>query len=90
MELASCYSRCKDIGIRSIGILIVSDNRSSSILNKKELLYKTKFKILKIIIDNIESLNMSNLKVEREFNIDKHLASVIEDPENSKNVYKEK
>ncbi len=35
MELASCLSRSKDIGIRAAGILIISDNRKKSIISKK-------------------------------------------------------
>ena len=36
MELAACLSRAKDIGIRAVGLLIISDNRTSAINNKEK------------------------------------------------------
>ena len=90
MELASCYSRARDIGIRAVGSLIISDNRSSSILNKKKVLYEAKLNVLETIIDNLRYLNLPKLKVEKEFNIDEHLASVIENPEDITNIYRKR
>jgi len=91
MELASCYSRAKDIGIRAVGVLVVSDNRSTSIGDdtKKELRQSSKTKVLKTIIENIDYFKLPPLKIEKEFNIDEHLASIIEDPEDITNVYRE-
>ncbi len=90
MELAACYSRAKDIGIRNAGILVISDNRKSSVgdQTKKKLRYSAKIKIFKIIIKNINSFKLSPLKTEKEFSIDKHLASIIEDPNDKTNIYK--
>lgn len=90
MELAACYSRAKDIGIRAVGILIISDNRSNSIgdQTKKKLRHSAKLKVLKTIIGNIDYFKLPQLKTEKAFNIDKHLASIIEDPDDVTNVYK--
>lgn len=90
MELASCYSRAKDLGIRAAGILIISDNRSSSIIDKKTGLYEIKLKVLETIINNIKNLSLPKLKVEKEFNIDEHLAFVIENPQDMTNIYRNK
>ena len=93
MELAACYSRAKDIGMRAVGILVISDNRKSSVGNqekqeKKKLRYSAKIKVFKTIIKNINSFKLSPLKIEKEFSIDKHLASIIEDPNDKTNIYK--
>ncbi|MEK6934731.1 MAG: hypothetical protein AABW46_02525 [Nanoarchaeota archaeon] len=90
MELASCLSRSREIGVRATGILIISDNRSSSIGDevKRELRHQAKTKILTSLIENIELFNFPAPKLKKEFNIDEYLASIIEDPEDVTNVYK--
>nr|MBI4157093.1 hypothetical protein [Candidatus Woesearchaeota archaeon] len=90
MELASCYSRAKDIGIRAVGTLIISDNRKSSIGDdtKRELRHKSKIKVLETIINNITYFELPKLSIDKEFNIDEHLASIIEDPEDVTNIYR--
>lgn len=90
MELAACFSRCKEIGIRTAGILWISDSKKKSIskITKKQKLAKKK--IIKTIINHLNYFNLPPLKVKRKFNIDKHLASIIEDPDDVVNVYKKK
>lgn len=92
MELASCFSRTKDIGMRSAGILIISDTRSSSIGDetKHKLRNDAKFKILKCLANNLQEFNLPILKTKRKFDIDEHLASIIELPEDKTNVYRKK
>ncbi len=92
MELAACFSRAKDIGIRSTGVLIISDNKSHSIGDdtKKELRHSAKIKVVKTIIRNINYFNLPKLKTRKKFDIDKHLASIIEDPDDVTNVYRKK
>ena len=92
MELASCLSRAKDLGIRAIGILIISDNKSHSLNDKtkKSLMQKSKEKIINLIINNIEELNLPKLKVKKEFSINEYLASIIENPEDVTNIYRKK
>jgi len=92
MELASCLSRSRDIGIRATGILIVSDNRSSSIGDetKRELRHNAKTKILTSLIENIGLFSLPAPQLKREFSIDEHLASIIEDPEDKTNVYRKR
>jgi len=92
MELASCYSRANDLGIRVVGILIISDNKSSAIgdFEKKKLRQKFKMKVLNVIIKNLNYFKLPNLPVKKEFNIDEHLAWIIEDPEDVTNVYRKK
>ena len=92
MELASCYSRAKDIGMRAMGILIISDNRKTSIGDdtKRKLGHDAKNMVLKTLIDNLDSFKMSPLPHHRKFSIDSHLASIIEDPEDRTNVYRKK
>ncbi len=90
MELASCYSRAKDIGMRAAGILIVSDNRKVSIDNekKRKLRHESKKLVLKTIIENIAYFKLPHLKQKKEFNIDEHLASIIESSTDENNVYR--
>jgi len=92
MELASCFSRARDIGMRSSGILIISDNRISAVGGdiKKELRRKAKFAVLECLVKNLKKLDLSNLKTKREFDIDEHLANIIEDPEDVTNIYRRK
>lgn len=90
MELAACLSRGKDIGVRTAGVLIISDNRSSSIggEEKRQLRYETKLRVLEAVIANLGKINVPPLKTKKEFSIDEHLASIIEDPKNHVNVYR--
>jgi len=92
MELAACLARAKDIGIRAAGILIISDNRSKSIGDEKgrELRRFVKEKIIKIIAENLENFKLPKLPMEKEWSIDEHLASIIEDPIDKTNVYRNK
>ncbi|HLC58540.1 MAG TPA: hypothetical protein VJI68_01645 [Candidatus Nanoarchaeia archaeon] len=89
MELAACLSRAKQIGIRAVGILIISDNRNSSIGDeyKKKRRYEAKLKVIKTIVNNLESLDLDKLKL-KEFNINEYLASIIEDSKDKNNIYK--
>jgi len=92
MELASCFSRAKDIGIRSAGILVISDNRVSSIgdTSKRKVRHDAKLQVLENVIGNLQKFDLPNLKTKREFDIDEHLASIIESPEDVTNVYRKK
>jgi uridine phosphorylase len=92
MELASCLSRAKDMGIRAVGVLIVSDNRDSSIDDgdKRNLRHESKITVLQEVVDNLSKLKFPRLKVRKEFNIDEHLAYIIDDPDYEENVYKRK
>ena len=91
MELASCLSRAKEIGIRSVGVLIISDNRSKGIHEKdvKNTRNNAKTKVVKVIIDNINNFKLKPLKGKK-FDLDKHLASIIHDPNDKVNVYRKK
>lgn len=90
MELASCFSRARDIGMRSAAILIISDNRTSSIgdKTKSELKREAKFDVLKWLVENLTKFDLPNLKTKRKFDIDEHLANIIENPEDTTNVYR--
>lgn len=90
MELSACFSRARDIGMRASGILIISDNRKSSIGDetKHKIMTDAKFMILNCLVKNIRKLDLPNLKTKREFDIDEHLASIIENPRDVTNVYK--
>ncbi len=92
MELASFYSRSKYLGIRAAAILVISDNRSEAISDETKRKKKTdaKTKVLELVIDNLESLKLPRLKVKKEFSIDEHLASIIEDPEDVTNIYRDR
>ena len=92
MELAACLSRAKDIGIRAAGILIISDNKGSSIgnLTKRKLKHDARLKVLKEIANNFSQLKLAKLKIKKEFNRDEYLASIIDDPEDKTNVYRAK
>lgn len=90
MELASCCSRAREIGMRTAGILIISDNKSSGIdeEEKKESRLKSKYDVVSALVDNLRRFDLKPLKTKKEFNIDDHLAWVIEDPEDQTNVYR--
>ena len=92
MELSACYSRSRDIGIRAVGVLIVSDNKSSSINDtlKRELCNSMKINVLKTVIENLSHLRLPPLQKAEEFSINQYLAKVIEDPEDRINVYRSK
>ncbi len=91
MELAACYSRARDIGMRTAGVLIISDNRDTSIGDKakNELKHSTKARVIKTVADNISKFNLKPLKSAEDFKIDTYLASIIEDAEDKTNVYKQ-
>lgn len=90
MELAACFSRAKDIGIRSVGCLIISDNRKVSIgdSTKKRLRYESKVRLTKLIIDSLKLFSLPHLKVKKKFFVNEYLASVIDLPNSKNNVYK--
>lgn len=92
MELASCFSRAKDIGVRSAGILVISDNRSSSIGDetKHQLRMDAKFKVLKCLVNHIGEFDLPNLKTKKKFDINEYLTGIIKYPEGIANVYKKK
>ncbi|MBS3140631.1 hypothetical protein J4405_00630 [Candidatus Woesearchaeota archaeon] len=92
MELASCLSRAKDLGMRTIGILIISDNRSHSLNNnaKKSIKENSKEEVIDLIINNLKELNLKKLKLKKDFSINEYLASVIENSEDVTNIYKKK
>ena len=92
MELSACFSRAKDIGIRSTGVLIISDNRISSIGDETKTIMREepKFKVLECLVNNLRKFDLPNLKTKRKFDIDEHLASIIELPNDTRNIYKKK
>lgn len=92
MELASCFSRARDIGMRAAGIFIISDNRCSHIHGKKKanLIKKSRAIVLKCLVNNLRKFNLPALRTKRKFDIDEHLASIIEDTEDVTNVYRKK
>ncbi len=92
MELASCYSRAKDIGVRALGILIISDNKKTSIddYNKRHIRTDAKKTVLQLISKNIGKIKLSHLKLKKDFKVDDYLANVIHDPKDETNVYKNK
>jgi len=92
MELASCLSRSKDIGMRAVGTLIISDNRTAGMgdESKRKLRYEGKRKVLKTLIDNIAVFTLPPLAREKVFTIDQCLAAIIDDPKDLTNIYKDK
>lgn len=92
MELASFFSRAKDIGMRAAATLVISDNRRSSLGDsaKRELRHTAKLKIVKTYLEHLKEFSLKPLKTEKKFSIDNHLASIIEDPNDKMNVYRKK
>lgn len=92
MELASCLSRARDLGIRAAGILIISDNRKSSLgdASNKMKRSESKKKVLELIFKQLKSFDLPARKVKKQFTIDQHLASIIDDPTDVTNVYRNK
>jgi len=90
MELAACLSRAADIGVRAVGVLVISDNRSTSIHDaaKKQLRYDAKRKVAQALVRHLDDLQFPSIKMKKPFTIDEHLASIIEDPKNKINIYR--
>ncbi|QQG38675.1 MAG: hypothetical protein HYS32_03670 [Candidatus Woesearchaeota archaeon] len=90
MESAACLSRAQDLGVRAVSILIISDNRVSSIEDdqKRIISNDTKIKVAKTLIESLNSFKLQPLKTKKEFNIDEHLANIIHDPEDTTNIYR--
>jgi hypothetical protein len=90
MELASCFTRARDIGMRAAAVLIISDNRSSALGDerKRNLRHEAKIKILKAFIGTLPLYDLQPLQTKKTFSIDDHLASIIHDPSDEVNVYK--
>ncbi len=90
MELAACFARGKEIGMRTSGILIISDTRRSSIYDhvNKDATRVMLFKMVDLITGNLNKFSFPLLPMQ--FSIDKHLAAIIDDPEDVTNIYRQK
>jgi purine-nucleoside phosphorylase len=90
MELSACLARAKEIGVRAVGVLVISDNKASSLIDseKKKQRTSVKKKILKLLVANLEKFNLSQLPGSDKFHLDEHMASIIEDEDSSENVYR--
>jgi purine-nucleoside phosphorylase len=91
MELAAFYSRAQELGIRGAAALVISDNRTTSIGDSEKRIarYEGKKRLLKAIIEHLAFFTLPPLKTEKEFTIAEHLASIIHDPLDEKNVYRD-
>lgn len=89
MELASFFARAKDLGIRAAGVLVISDTKEASIIDKskKQIRHTSKIKVLNNVISNLKKFDLPELKEHKHFKLDMHLASIIEDG-SGVNVYK--
>jgi len=93
MELASCLSRAHDMGIRAVGILVISDNRDSAISDetKRVQRHKAKSLVVKTLVENLDLLSLPHLPMDKPFEIDTYLADVIRYPEaGDKNIYRDR
>jgi len=93
MEVAAFYSRAKDIGARATAVLVISDTRAKSIHGGEEHRVDRaaqKEKVLQAVIGVISGVQLEPLPVEKEFQVDDHLASIVEHPDDITNVYKDK
>ncbi len=80
MELSACYSRAKEIGIRAVGVLVISDNHNSRMGDKTvPSIAPIRIKILQAIMNNIVCFTVPPLATTEEFNIDKYFDSISED-----------
>ncbi len=91
MELAACYSRAKDLGVRAAGILIVSDNKKGHLRDIAKIKARSaaKLRLLKTIAEGSGRLRLPALRVGKRFDPDEFMAAVIETPEQKTNVYKD-
>lgn len=89
MEFAAFLSRAKEIGIRAAGVMIISDNRHTSLndIKKREARREIKNDIIRAVIRNIDSFDLKPMKGSDRFNIDRYLADVIE-MDDGINVYR--
>jgi purine-nucleoside phosphorylase len=90
MEFAAFLSRAKEIGIRAAGVMIISDNRHTSLndLEKRKARRHIKEKIIGAVVKNIISFDLKPLKGKENFNIDSYLADIIEMDDDGANVYR--
>jgi len=91
MEFAAFLSRAKEIGIRAAGVMIISDNRHTSLndLEKREARRNIKKRIIDAVVKNIDSFDLKPMKNSNNFNIDSYLADVIEMDDDPVNVYRQ-
>ncbi len=89
MELSACFSRAKDLGIRAVGLLVISDNRKNGLAEKMIRRQVAKKKLLSVIIKNLEKFDIKPHAHINKFKINEYLAWVIEDPDDAANVYRE-
>lgn len=89
LELAACIGRANDIGVRAAGVLIISDNKHSSIgaEEKKYAKQNSKSIVLHTIIHNMHVFDLAPLP-SRNFSVNEYLASIVADPRDSTNVYR--
>lgn len=86
MELGAVYSQAKEIGIRAVGLVVISDNHSHSISKihpQKDVAF---YELTQKIVHSLPQLNLSALSSWGNASINKYLANVIELPERD-NVY---
>lgn len=88
MELSACFSRSKDLGIRSVGILVISDNKKSSIADKFLARQASKKRLLSVLISNLERFDIKPHAHIDKFKINEYLAWIIEDPDDENNIYR--
>ncbi|MFH0870120.1 MAG: hypothetical protein V1866_03625 [archaeon] len=89
MEFAAFLSRAKEIGIRAAGVMIISDNKHTSLddVEKRETRMEIKKRIVEAVVKNIGSFDLKPLKGSDRFSIDRYLAEIIE-TDGGVNVYR--
>ena len=89
MELAACLSRASDIGLRAVGVLVISDNKEHIISAEqtREKRREALKSVLDACISNLTELDLKPLPHADEFSVDNCLATIVGDPEDATNAY---
>jgi len=90
MELASVYTRSREIGMRSAGVLVVSDTRNDNLGSEENIKIRreTKLGVLDVLLNNLERFSLQPY-LENGFSVDEHLASIVDMPGEEGNAYRE-
>lgn len=89
MELSACLSRAKDLGVRAVGILVISDNRKRGLGEDRTKRREAKKQLLGLLISNLNKFEIAPHPHVNKFKINEYLAWVIEDPDDENNVYRQ-
>jgi len=90
MEFAAFLSWSEEIGIRSAGVMIISDTKNDSIGNegRRKTRRKKREEIITSIVKNISDFDLKPLKNSEKFSLDRCLAEIVEIDDKTPSIYR--